>query len=358
MSQLSLVIEHKDDTGFALGIDLRIELSGVTALFGPSGSGKTTLLNCIAGLRPDIIGANISCAGETWQNGQQHIPPWKRSLGYVFQDPRLFGHMSVAQNLEFAAAHAVTKAPDLMQVAQWMTIEPLLDRNPESLSGGQQARVAIARALMRAPKLLLLDEPLANLDRSAALQCLACLARINKEHKLPMIYVSHQIEEISGIADKLLIIESGKIREQGPLLELASQLDTQLAEDEAAASLLTVEIARHDPDFGLTELRVDGQSLWVAGEGSKGNTRRLRVPARDVSVCREKPQNSSIQNILPVTLLEIRQLSNAHCLLRLQLSEQCLLARITRRAQEDLKLQAGDRLYAQIKSTALLGDTL
>ncbi|MFK8041686.1 molybdenum ABC transporter ATP-binding protein, partial [Congregibacter sp.] len=292
---------------------------------------------------------------ETWQDGRRHTTPWERSVGYVFQDARLFPHMTVAQNLAFAAKHASTPTNG-DEIAGWMNIEPLMDRLPETLSAGQQARVAIARALMRDPQLLLLDEPLANLDKAAASQCLACLARIHQERDLPIIYVSHHIEEVSTIADQILLIDNGKIVEQGPLLELASKLDTQLAEDEAAASLLSVEVFATDSDFGLTELRVDGQSLWVAGDEHHGSTRRLRVPARDVSVCRERPTDTSIQNILPVTLVEIRQLSKAHCLLRLQLSEQCLLARITRRSQEDLKLRTGDQLFAQIKSTALLGD--
>lgn len=358
MSTLSLRIEHKDAAGFCLDIDRQIPLTGVTALFGPSGSGKTTLLNCIAGLRPDINKASIRFNNEVWQQATDHVPVWQRSLGYVFQDARLFPHMSVAQNLAFAAKHALATPPSTQQIAHWMNIESLMHRAPDALSAGQQARVAIARALMRGPRLLLLDEPLANLDRNAARECLACLARLNKENDLPMLYVSHQIEEISAIADHIMLMDNGQISEQGPFLELASKLDTQLADEEGAASLLAVEVASRDPDFGLTELQVDGLSLWVAGEGHKGSTRRLRVPARDVSVCREKPLNSSIQNILPVTLRQIRELSNAHCLLRLQLSQQYLLARITRRSLKDLQLKTGDSLYAQIKSTALLGDTL
>ncbi|WOJ97245.1 molybdenum ABC transporter ATP-binding protein [Congregibacter brevis] len=355
MNQLLLTIEHRDPSGFYLSVNTQIPQSGVTALFGPSGSGKTTILDCIAGLRPDITDATIVFDNETWQEGTQHTAPWQRSLGYVFQDARLFPHMTVAQNLAFAAKHA--PAPiDGDEIAGWMNIQTILDRLPETLSAGQQARVAIARALMRNPQLLLLDEPLANLDKRAAAQCLACLARIHQERDLPIIYVSHQIEEVSTIADQILLIDNGKVVEQGPLLELASELDTQLAEDESAASLLSVEVFGIDSDFGLTELRVDGQSLWVAGDEHHGSTRRLRVPARDVSVCRERPTDTSIQNILPVTLVEIRRLSKAHCLLRLQLSEQCLLARITRRSEEDLKLRTGDQLFAQIKSTALLGD--
>ncbi|WP_439102884.1 molybdenum ABC transporter ATP-binding protein [Congregibacter sp.] len=355
MTRLSLHIEHRDSEGFQLSVRTDLTLTGVTALFGPSGSGKTTILDSIAGLRADIDDAIISFDKEHWQTVTQHTPPWKRSIGYVFQDARLFPHMTVAQNLTFAAKHA-SAPPDAQQIAKAMDIATLMDRLPHTLSAGQQARVAIARALMRDPKLLLLDEPLANLDKAAAAKCLACLMRIHRERDVPIIYVSHQIEELSAIADEILFIENGRITEQGSLLELASRLDTQLADDESAASLLAVEVHGQDPDFGLTELRVDGLSLWVAGQEHRGDTRRLRVPARDVSVCREQPSNTSIQNILPVTLLEVRQLSNAHCLLRLQLSQQCLLARITRRSQEDLNLQAGDHLFAQIKSTALLGD--
>ncbi|EAQ97379.1 molybdenum ABC transporter ATP-binding protein [Congregibacter litoralis] len=355
MTQLSLNIEHRDAEGFHLSIHTDLALTGVTALFGPSGSGKTTILDAIAGLRPDISDATIAFNGKNWQEGSQHTPPWKRSLSYVFQDARLFPHMTVAQNLAFAAKHA-TAAPDAEQIATAMDITALMERFPETLSAGQQARVAIARALMRDPDLLLLDEPLANLDRSAAAACLACLRRIHRERELPMIYVSHQIEELSTIADQILLIANGKVTEQGPLLELASQVNTALAEDESAASLLAVEVFAQDPEFGLTELRVDGQSLWVAGSEDRGNLRRLRVPARDVSVCRERPVDTSIQNVLPVTLLEIRELSKAHCLLRLQLKQQCLLARVTRRSREDLKLRPGDQLFAQIKSTALLGD--
>lgn len=358
MNELALQIDHQVDADFRIQVDTKIPLTGVSALFGPSGSGKTTLLDCIAGLRPDITHARIVFADERWDDTGHHLPTWQRSLAYVFQDARLFPHLAVAGNLAFAEAHAASGGFARDQVAEWLDIEPLMSRTPESLSAGQQQRVAIARALLRNPRLLLLDEPLANLDRPAALQCLSCLTRISRESALPMIYVSHQIEEVSAIADNLLLINNGSIAGQGRMLELAGQLDTTLAEDEAAACLLAVEVVGKDDSFDLTELSVDGQSLWVAGDSPVGTQRRLRVPARDVSVCLEQPRGSSILNILPVTLVEIRQLSSAHCLLRLRLREQHLLARITRRSQQELNLKCGDTLFAQIKSTALLGDNL
>jgi molybdate transport system ATP-binding protein len=357
MSTLAVRIDHRNADGFTLQIETQIPLVGVTALFGPSGSGKTTILDCVAGLRPDIGTAGIAFDAQHWQSSAEQVPAWKRSVGYVFQDARLFPHMSVAQNLDFAAAHAVGDSMNRDQIVNWLGIETLLQRRPETLSAGQQQRVAIARALARNPRLLLLDEPLANLDRQAAQQVLDCLRQISRESALPMLYVSHQIEEVCAIADQILLIENGTLQAQGSLLELTSRLDTGLAEDESAAALLEVTVGERDTDYALTELRIEGQSLWVATQSAMGSRQRLRVPARDVSVCREHPQGSSILNILAVRLVDIRHLSEAHCLLRLQLGEQFLLARITRRSLDELALTNGDALFAQIKSTALLGES-
>jgi molybdate transport system ATP-binding protein len=309
-------------------------------------------------LRPDISDADIRFGGQRWQGKNTHTPPWKRPLGYVFQDARLFPHLSVEGNLDYAARRAVGEAFSLEQVVEWLDIRPLLERRPERLSAGQQQRVAIARALMRNPRLLLLDEPLANLDRRAARDCLACLLRINRESKLPMIYVSHQIDEVCAIASQLVMLDNGRVSDTGPLLELAGRLDNRLVEDKDAAALLYAELAGSDARYGLAELRVDGVSIWVSASDAPGKRCRLRIPARDVSVCREKPQSSSIINILPVTLVDMRDVSGAHCMLRLRLNNEHLLARITRRSRDDLQLTPGDRLYALIKSTALLGDTL
>ncbi|MFT7289243.1 MAG: molybdate transport system ATP-binding protein [Halieaceae bacterium] len=356
MSALKLKINYRSANGFTLAIDTEIRAQGVTALFGPSGSGKTTVLNCIAGLRHDIESADIRFGEQIWQQGPSSTAPWERELGYVFQDARLFPQLSVAGNLEYAAKRAVAPHFDRQQIIDWLEIGELLERSPTTLSAGQEQRVAIARALMRGPRLLLLDEPLANLDHSAARQCLSCLREVSRQTRLPMIYVSHQIEEVCAIADQLVILQGGRIAAQGPMLELAGRLDTELATRDSAAALLRASVASRDDHYALTEFQVDGQSLWIGNEGTTGALQRLRIPARDVSVCREPPQQSSILNVLTVTLAERRDLSASHCLLRLQLAEQFLLARITRRSFDELQLNMGDRLYAQIKSTALLGD--
>ena len=213
--------------------------------------------------------------------------------------------------------------------------------------------MAIARALLRNPRLLLLDEPLANLDRPAAAEILRYLGLLSRETDLPMIYVSHQIEEVCAIADHLVLLEAGAIRAQGPLLDMAGRVDTHLAEDEAAAAILRVEAGACDARYRLMELRVEGQSLWV--NAASAPPRRLRIPARDVSVCRERARGSSILNILETRIVAMREVSPAHCVLRLNLGEQHLLARITCRSRDELALQVGERLFAQIKSTALLG---
>ena len=353
MSTLKLRVAQRSASGFYLDIDTEFPLRGVTALLGASGSGKTSVLDCIAGLRQDLRAALLRCGEIVWQDRRRYTPPWQRRVGYVFQDARLFPHLSVAGNLSYAEARAGQSGVARAQVLRWLDLAALLERSPATLSAGQQQRVAIARALLRNPRLLLLDEPLANLDRPAAAEILRCLGLLSRETDLPMSYVSHQIEEVCALADHLVLLEAGAIRAQGPLLDMAGRVDTHLAEDEAAAAILRVEAGAYDARYRLMELRVEGQSLWVSAAAA--GQRRLRIPARDVSVCRERARGSSILNILEARLVALREISPAHCVLRLSLGEQHLLARITCRSRDELALQIGERLFAQIKSTALLG---
>ena len=353
MSTLKLRVAQRTASGFYLDIDTEFPLRGVTALLGASGSGKTSVLDCIAGLRQDLRDVDLRCGPVVWQDRRRHTPPWQRRVGYVFQDARLFPHLSVAGNLSYAEARAGQSGVARAQVLRWLDLAALLERSPATLSAGQQQRVAIARALLRNPRLLLLDEPLANLDRPAAAEILCYLGLLSRETDLPMIYVSHQTEEVCAIADHLVLLEAGAIRAQGPLLDMAGRVDTHLAEDEAAAAILRVEAGAYDARYRLMELRVEGQSLWVSTASAP--PRRLRIPARDVSVCRERARGSSILNILEARIVAMREVSPAHCVLRLSLGEQHLLARITCRSRDELALQVGERLFAQIKSTALLG---
>ncbi|MCB1703496.1 MAG: molybdenum ABC transporter ATP-binding protein [Halioglobus sp.] len=356
MTGLSLDLRCQGNSDFALQLECSLPASGITAVYGPSGSGKSTLLDCIAGLRQPQADSVIRFNGETWLDREHALPSWQRRIGYVFQDARLFPHLNVQQNLDYAVARrSAPGSISLPQVIAWLELEALLPRASDTLSAGQKQRVAIGRALLSSPRLLLLDEPLANLDHAARQQCLRCLQRLATELQLPMLYVSHDIEEVSQLADHLLLLDRGRLLEQGPLLDLCSRLDTRLSHEEQAAAILTAQVTRHDSAFNLTELAVDGHTLLVNHlPDAPGQSRRVRIPARDVSICRERPRDSSILNILPVTLCEIEHTEGARLLLRLSLGSQFLLARITRKSAVELRLQVGDPIYAQIKSAALL----
>lgn len=356
MNGLALQLDCQGEQGFRLQLDCELPDRGVTAIYGPSGSGKSTLLDCVAGLRKPGPDSRVCFRGETWQQGEHFTPSWLRNVAYVFQDARLFPHLSVAQNLQYAVDRRQRKdGISLAQAVDWLDLADLLAREPGALSAGQRQRVAIGRALLSAPELLLLDEPLANLDHSASRQCLASLQHLAQQLDLPMLYVSHDIEEVSQLADHLLLLEAGRSVGQGSLLELCGRLDTHLSHEEQAAAIVVGTILGHDTDFDLTELEVEGQTLLVGAQQQlPGQRRRLRIPARDVSVCRQKPDDSSILNILPVTLIQIEADGAARVLLRLALGSQFLLARITRKSASKLQLQVGDQLFAQIKSAALL----
>ncbi len=356
MSALEFNLCCPGDQDFELRLAAEVSSSGVTAVYGPSGSGKSTLLDCLAGLRRAGPGSEISFQGEAWQADSHFTPPWQRDIGYVFQDARLFPHLSVAQNLAYASSRS-NNAMDSEQVIHWLDLEPLLRRSPEALSGGQKQRVAIGRALLSGPRLLLLDEPLANLDDQSSRQCLNYLQRLATELALPMLYVSHDMEEVSELADQLLLLDDGELVGHGSLLSLCSRLDTRLSHEEHAAAIALGKITGHDEEFQLTELELEGHTLYVNHlPQSVGQQRRVRIPARDVSICRERPHDSSILNILPVTLVEIEQSPGARVLLRLALGSQHLLARITRKSASRLDLKVGDEVYAQIKSAALLSE--
>lgn len=356
MSNLTLKLSCEGERDFTLHVDCQLPDSGVSAIYGPSGSGKSTLLDCIAGLRKPTAASTITFRGQPWARSQTYAPPWERNIGYVFQDARLFPHLTVTENLEFAAKYTQRHdGPTLDTIAQWLDLQPLLSRMPSTLSGGQKQRVAVGRALLSAPQLLLLDEPLANLDKNSSAQCLRYLQRLTQELDLPMLYVSHDIEEISQLADHIVLLEQGRVVDQGSLLQLSSKLDSHLSQEEQAAAILTGTITAHDREFDLTELKVDGHTLQVNRlDEAPGKPRRLRIPARDISICRSRPLDTSILNVLPVTICEIKPCSQARIMLRLDLGSQYLLARITRKSAVALNLQTGDQVFAQIKSTALL----
>jgi molybdate transport system ATP-binding protein len=358
--RVQLAWHSPPSAGEAFSLELETTFAGdrITAICGPSGCGKTTLLDCIAGLRNPAEGSEISLGDRVWVGPGEAQPAHERRIGYVFHDAQLFPHLSVAGNIDYAARRAPCPSSfDTASIAALFGLEALLAAHPPALSAGQRQRVAMARSLAANPCLLLLDEPLANLDAGSSRTCLDALRKIHEQTGLPMLYVSHDIEEVCEIAEDLVLLESGRCTEQGSLLDLAGRLDTRLASEPDAAAILEGSVAATDQEFGLTHLEVGGSALWINRiPDPPGSTRRVRIPARDVSVCREQPVASSILNVLPVVLEELQPVSDSHVMLRLGLSNQHLLARITRRSAHQLALAPGDHLFAQIKSTALLGN--
>ncbi len=344
-------------SSFTLELRCELPMQGITAIYGPSGSGKTTLLDCIAGLREPSANSTIRFQSHVWHGPNQTIPIWQRCVGYVFQDARLFPHLCIEDNLRFGQHFNNTSADRRAYVIELLQLENLLHQLPEHLSAGQQQRVAIARALLSDPQVLLLDEPLANLDRKMRSHCIQALLTIAQKFQLPMLYVSHDIEEVCHIADHLLLLEHGKLLQQGPLLDLCSRLDSPLSQEAQAAAIVVANIGAQYESFGLTALELEGETLWVNQiHEPRGAALRVRIPARDVSLCRQRPADSSILNILPVTVTDIATVDLTRAILRLALGQQFLLASITRKSLQHLDLQVGDSVFAQIKSAALLMD--
>lgn len=354
---LKVDVSCSGTSDFCLALASEIPSAGVTAIYGRSGSGKSTLLDCIAGLRHPDAGT-ISFGKEGWFGQGKPTPPWKRRIGYVFQNTRLFPHLTVQGNLDYAANRAAgAEAMPRDHLVETLGLSQLLSQTPDTLSAGQKQRVAIGRALLSSPQLMLLDEPLANLDKQASSECLALLQQLAQKLDLPMLYVSHDIEEVSQLADHLLLLEDGKLLDQGSMLAMSTRLDSRLAHEEQAAAILLGEVQKQDSAFSLTEISVEGEALLVNHlDQPIGSQRRLRIPARDVSICLARPADSSILNILPVVVEEIEACHGARLLLRLALGKQYLLARITRKSAERLSLKAGDKVFAQIKSVALLSE--
>lgn len=342
--------------GFTLEVELDLPGRGVTALFGPSGCGKTSLLRALAGLDRHREGY-VRVNGALWQDEIRFVPPHRRAIGYVFQEANLFAHLDVAANLRFGWQRippserriAFEEAVDLLGLA------PLLTRLPARLSGGERQRVAIARALLTSPRLLLLDEPLASLDRERKAEILPYLAQVKRTLDIPMLYVSHAPEEVGRLADHLVLLEGGRVRVSGPLQETLARLDLPLACDEDAAVVIEGAVVNHDATYALLTVEFEGGTLLVPHRQEPPGTKiRLQVRARDVSLALTEHADSSLLNRLPAVVQEVRALDAAHALVRLQVGPTPLLARITRRSAEALGVRPGTRLWAQIKAVAVL----
>lgn len=330
---------------FTLDVELRAA-AGVTAIFGPSGAGKTTLARCLAGLsQPDA--GRIVLDGRVLFDGRSRLPPHRRGIGYVFQEPRLFPHMSVRQNLLYGASNGC----DPGEVAEMLGIAPLLARRPGGLSGGEAARVAIGRALLRAPKLLILDEPLAALDGRRREVVLPWLEGL-RDAGLPILYISHAIEEVARLADTLVLLKDGTVLRAGPLGALLSDPEAAASMGPSqAGSVLDGRIAGHAD--GLAQVETAVGTLHVAGiEGNSGRA-RVRIRAEDVMIATEAPVGLSALNVLPMRVAALHAGQGPGVMVRLIAGDGALLARITRRSRDRLDLRPGSEVWAVIKTSGV-----
>ncbi|WP_420963055.1 molybdenum ABC transporter ATP-binding protein [Brucella sp. IR073] len=346
---------------FALDATFAAPASGVTALFGPSGCGKTTVLRCMAGLQR-LADGTCAVGCEVWQDGGLFRPAYERAIGYVFQEASLFSHLSVTGNLLYATRGRKPKPPQdqigFDEVVALLGLEKLLDRAPRHLSGGERQRVAIGRALLSQPKLLLMDEPLSALDRQTKDEILPFLERLHDTLSLPVIYVSHDMAEVERLADYLVLMRSGRVLAAGPLSRLQSDPALPLAVGRDAAVTLDAVVSAYDRAYGLASLDVDGGRFTVPMPAPAiGERRRLTIAAGDVSLAREAPRATTVLNILPARILSVKPAGQYEMVAVLGLGKDGtgskILARLTRRSWDELRLAEGMAVHAQVKGVAL-----
>ena len=340
---------------FMLDANFSIPDRGITVVFGPSGSGKTTLLRAIAGLEKSDKGF-LKIGDSVWQKGEDFLATHKRQIGYVFQDAALFDHLDVKGNLNFVIKRAIGLKEDFIEsIHNLLEIKTLLNRKTTQLSGGERQRVAIARALLTNPKILLLDEPLSALDLKRKNEILPYLDSIHNDLEIPILYVTHSQDEMSRLADHLLLIEDGNIVGSGPVNDMLTRFDMPLSHGGDAVSIIEAEVLKRDSEFNLMHLEFLGGQFIVPDNGFPVQTKvRIRVVARDVSLTKSKQVDTSILNIFPAMVQEIVNEGEAQVMVRLQIKETILLACITRKSSYKLRLEKGSEVFVQVKSVAIL----
>jgi molybdate transport system ATP-binding protein len=342
---------------FTLEVDMQLPMRGVTGIYGASGSGKTTLLRCMAGLERATGSLHVN--GEVWQDDTTFMPTYQRPLGYVFQEANLFPHLSVRANLEYGLKRIPLfgRKVELDQVVEWLGLSSLIGRGDSTkLSGGERQRVAIGRALLTSPHVLLMDEPLSALDTASKQEILPYLERLHLGLEIPVLYVSHALDEVARLADHLILLQQGRVVASGALNEMLARLDLPTAHLDDAGVVIEGKVAQHDETYHLTRLNFFGGNFWVGQvKHSLGGSVRVRVLARDVSIALRQVNDSSITNIFAARITEISDEGADKVNVRMTIGEsQVLLSRITRRSRDLLGLTVGMDVFAQVKSVALM----
>jgi molybdate transport system ATP-binding protein len=343
---------------FGLDVDLALPSDGISVIFGPSGCGKTSLLRCVAGLESSARGV-VQFGEQTWLDSRagKFVPVAQRQLGFVFQDGALFPHLNVEKNLQYALSR-VSKQDQRFShdgIVELLDLSSLCAQEIHELSGGERQRVALGRALLSSPRLLLLDEPLASLDRLRRREILPYFERLADELALPMLYVTHDLDEAARLGDHLVVMENGKAPVCGPLMEVLASSMGNLLQGHERRTIVPAMVKRLHTADNLLELDFPGGALWTpASVPAQEGLVRLSVQARDVSITLKKPQDSSILNILPGVVGNVTEEGPGRNLVQVAVGETTILAQITGRSCRSLELKPGKAVFVQIKSVALL----
>ncbi len=352
---LSFHLRHRFPD-LTLDLAFQVPTPCVVALFGPSGAGKSTALAAIAGLlRPDMC--KIELDGEDLVDTAAGIwrRPETRRIGLVFQDARLFPHMSVATNLRYGLRRVPPGPIRFDEIVSLLGLGALLGRRPHTLSGGERQRVAIGRALLAQPRLLLMDEPLASLDAERKAEILPYLAGLKAALRLPILYVTHAMEEVTRLADSLVLIDAGQVVAYGSLSEVTARSDLKLARRDDAGAVLAAVVESHDPVRQLSRLHAGG-TAWLVPllNAPVGRQVRVRIPAREVILAREVPTAISVHNVIAGTVRAVTNDTERHAaLVEVALAGEAFLARVTPDAVSRLALEPGVGVLALVKSVAI-----
>ncbi len=349
-----------DYPGFRFDVACTVPLDGLIAVFGSSGSGKTTLLRCIAGLTRAPSGF-LQFNEAVWQDDARGVflPVERRRVGVVFQEARLFPHLTVTQNLKYGMKRSSpsSRRIEFDHVSALLRLEPLFQRRVSHLSGGEQQRVAIGRALLRNPQLLLMDEPLASLDRQRKKEIVPFLQQLNREFRIPVLYVSHDLHEVLQLANHMVLLKEGSVAATGPMQDVFARLDLpELVESNAVGAILETRIVEHEPHFGLTRVEFLGQSLFLPQQAlPPGAPLRVQILSRDVSLTVGAPlAASSALNALEATITEVSESPSDPYAVEVKLDVGSpLLAMITRKSFHQLRLKPGQQVHASFKAVAL-----
>ena len=359
MLDVDVTVRHAP---FQLSARFACPTPGVTALFGASGAGKTTLVNAIAGLVRPASG-HVRLDGRDWFDAGRAIdvPVERRRIGYVFQDARLFPHLDVGANIDYGARRAphAARYATRDEVIALLGLGALLGRRVHRLSGGERQRVALARALLAQPDLLLLDEPLAALDAARRDEVLPYLEMLRDRFAIPMLYVSHQYDEVLRLANFIVLLADGTVAASGTPTELSTDPRlVRLIGAEAVGVVLEASVGPHDAQTGLTEVAVGGATLRLAlPEVSAGGRVRLNILARDVILATIAPQGLSVRNAIAGTLLDLADEAADSVLASVSIADARIVARITRAAVRELALAPGMPVWALVKTASLRAHT-